>query len=227
MPTIYWAGDSTVQYNSKETYPQTGLGQALSLYLRPDIIIKNHAKNGRSTKSFMDEGRIAPIYDAITAGDFLFVQFGHNDEKIEDPERYTDPESEFRDNLERFVNAARNKKANPVFITPVARRHFDENNTLKESAHKPYSKAMKEVGARLTVPVIDLEDITIKLIEEAGVEESRTWYMNFDSGVYENYPDGSSDDTHLSETGAKKYAYYIAQELKALGGIYGNLVAQD
>ena len=82
MATIYWAGDSTVQYNDITTYPQTGIGQVLHLYLKPDVKISNHAKNGRSTKSFIDESRVPAIYDAITEGDFLFIQFGHNDEKI-------------------------------------------------------------------------------------------------------------------------------------------------
>ena len=118
MRTIYWASDSTVQYNDILTYPQTGMGQVLNLFLKPDVIVSNHAKNGRSTKSFIDESRMVPIYDRITEGDFLFIQFGHNDEKINDPTRYTDAEGEYRVNLEKFVNVARNKKAVPVIITP-------------------------------------------------------------------------------------------------------------
>ena len=226
MPAIYWAGDSTVQYNSEETFPQTGLGQVFDLFLKPDILVKNHAKNGRSTKSFMDEGRIAPIYDSITEGDFLFIQFGHNDEKKEDPSRYTDPDEEFMENLERFVNAARNKKANPVFITPVARRHFISENELAEDAHLPYCRAMKLMGERLQVPVIDLDTISKEMLIAAGEEKSREWYMRFPAGIYENYPEGSEDDTHLRLEGARRYAEAIAHELAKLGGIYGDLLAQ-
>ena len=103
MATIFWAGDSTVQYNDITTYPQTGIGQVFHLFVKPEIKVENHAKNGRSTKSFIDESRIPAIYDRITQGDFLFIQFGHNDEKIQDPDRYTEPFSEFCVNLEKFV----------------------------------------------------------------------------------------------------------------------------
>lgn len=92
MPTIFWAGDSTVQYNDIITYPQTGIGQVMHLFLGTDVTVENHAKNGRSTKSFIDESRMVPIYDRITKGDFLFIQFGHNDEKIHDPARGTKPD---------------------------------------------------------------------------------------------------------------------------------------
>jgi hypothetical protein len=103
MTTIFWAGDSTVQYNDILTFPQTGIGQVMNLFLKPEVRVENHAKNGRSTKSFIDESRLTPIYDKITAGDFLFIQFGHNDEKKNDPQRYTDPHSDYMVNLEKFV----------------------------------------------------------------------------------------------------------------------------
>ena len=124
MTTIFWAGDSTVQYNDILTFPQTGIGQVMNLFLKPEVRVENHAKNGRSTKSFIDESRLTPIYDKITAGDFLFIQFGHNDEKKNDPERYTDPQSDYMVKLDKFVNAARNKGAWRVFITPLESRCF-------------------------------------------------------------------------------------------------------
>lgn len=102
MTTIFWAGDSTVQYNDILTFPQTGIGQVMNLFLKPEVRVENHAKNGRSTKSFIDESRLTPIYDKITAGDFLFIQFGHNDEKKNDPQRYTDPHSDYMVNLENL-----------------------------------------------------------------------------------------------------------------------------
>ncbi|MDE7018469.1 MAG: GDSL family lipase, partial [Lachnospiraceae bacterium] len=99
MATIFWAGDSTVQYNGIMTYPQTGIGQVLHLFLKPEVKVENHAKNGRSTKSFIDESRLPAIYDKISEGDFFFIQFGHNDEKKEDPDRYTEPFSDYMVNL--------------------------------------------------------------------------------------------------------------------------------
>ncbi|MGN0779629.1 MAG: GDSL family lipase, partial [Aristaeellaceae bacterium] len=122
MTTIFWAGDSTVKQNSIETYPQTGIGQVFDRFVRRyEVQVENYAENGRSTRQFIDEGRLAVIYDRITEGDFLFIQFGHNDEKVQDPARYTDPDTDFPVNLGKFVNVARNKKATPVFITPLTR----------------------------------------------------------------------------------------------------------
>ena len=146
MAVIYWAGDSTVQYNSILTYPQTGIGQVFHLFVRPEVRIENHAKNGRSTKSFLDEGRFSVICDRIEEGDFLFIQFGHNDEKKQDPARYTEPAVSFTANLERFVAAAREKKAFPVLITPVERRCFDGDGRLQEGEHGDYVAAMKQAA---------------------------------------------------------------------------------
>lgn len=121
MTTIFWAGDSTVKQNSVWTYPQTGIGQVFDRYVkRYHVQIENYAENGRSTKQFIDEGRLALIYDRISEGDFLFVQFGHNDEKASDPALlYPTRRASSPANLEKFVNVARNKKATPVFITPL------------------------------------------------------------------------------------------------------------
>ena len=116
MRHIFWAGDSTAASNKYVTFPQTGIAQAFDRYTRTDVVVCNHAFNGRSTKSFIDESRLAPIYNDITKGDFLFIQFGHNDEKINDPSRYTDPHGEYIVNLGKFVNVARNKGAYPLFI---------------------------------------------------------------------------------------------------------------
>ena len=154
MATIYWAGDSTVQYNDITTYPQTGIGQVFHLFLKPEVKVLNFAKNGRSTKSFIDEGRLAAIEEQITEGDFLFIQFGHNDEKKADPVRYTDPFGQYMVNLERFVNAARGKKAYPVLITPLERRCFAEGNQLGVGEHSDYVAAMKQAAENLDVPLI-------------------------------------------------------------------------
>ena len=121
MSIIYWAGDSTVQTNRIATYPQTGIGQVFPLYIKEEIVVSNHAKNGRSTKSFMDEGRLAAIEEKIGEGDFLFIQFGHNDWN-EKPERHTVAFGDYQDNLKLFISKAREKKAFPVLITPVYRR---------------------------------------------------------------------------------------------------------
>lgn len=225
MATIYWAGDSTVQTNNITTYPQTGIGQVFYLYVKPEVKIDNHAKNGRSTKSFIDESRMPAIYDRITEGDFLFIQFGHNDEKIQDPDRYTEPFSDFMVNLEKFVNVARNKKAFPVLITPLERRCFEEDGSLGPGAHSDYVEAMKLTAKNLNVPLIDLYTMSREKLMEAGPEKSKDWYMHLPAGKYPSHPEGLVDNTHLKHEGAVVYAGCIARGLKELGGIYEDLLA--
>lgn len=224
MPTVFYAGDSTVQYNDISTYPQTGIGQVLPLFLKREVRVENYARNGRSTKSFIDESRMVPIYDRITEGDFLLVQFGHNDEKKEDTSRYTEAFGDFQVNLEKFVNVARNKGAHPVLITPLERRHFTEDGQLRPCSHGEYPRAVLELGARLGVPVIDLTALSRKALTEAGPEETKGWYMHLPAGKYEAHPEGKEDDTHLQYAGAVIYADLIARELEKLGGIYADLL---
>ncbi len=224
MAVIYWAGDSTVQYNNINTFPQTGIGQVFHLFLKPEVRVENHAKNGRSTKSFLDESRLAPIYDRMTEGDFLFIQFGHNDEKKEDPDRYTEPFSEYKANLEKFIHAARNKKAWPVLITPIERRCFTEGDRLGPGEHSDYVAAMKQTAEELRVPLIDLCGMSRGKLREAGAEKTKKWYMHLPQGVYPYHMEGLADDTHLRYEGAVIYGGCIARGLKELGGIYSELL---
>lgn len=227
MARIYYAADSTVAQNTYLSYPQTGIGQALPLFLKREHIVQNHAVNGRSTKSFIDQGRLAAIYNDLRAGDFLFIQFGHNDEKKEDPDRYCAPYGDYQGNLEKYINVARNRKAHPVLITPLYRRKFNEDGTLVEGSHGEYPDAMKQLGERLSVPVIDLCELSRQLLQKTGDQNSKQWFMNFPAGLYENYPDGNEDNTHLRFEGAIKFAGIIAGELKKLGGIYADLLLDE
>ncbi len=212
MKTIFWAGDSTVKQNSILTYPQTGIGQMLDRYLdRLNVVVSNHAENGRSTKSFFDEGRLAAIYDNIRKGDFLFVQFGHNDEKEEDTARYTDPDGEFCDNLTRFANCARNKQAIPVFITPVTRRGFANPNA--KYRHDRWRAAAIRMGKELNAAVIDLTGMSEDLLVHTPEETRDQWFM----------PDG----THLKPEGAMAFAGLIAGALNRLGSEYAALLDAD
>lgn len=224
MKRIFWAGDSTVQTNDITTYPQTGIGQVLSLYLEEGIEVHNHAKNGRSTKSFMDEGRLAKIEEAIGEGDLLFIQFGHNDEKDQDPTRYTIPGSTFDDNLRTFINVARNHGAYPVLITPLERRCFGDGDVLGEGAHGPYVEAIKNVAAAEEVPLIDLYSKSRKIMNEAGKIKTVEWFMNIEPNTYASCPEGKNDNTHLKYAGAVTFAGLIAEGLNELGGMYAQLL---
>ena len=224
MNKIFWAGDSTVQTNNITTYPQTGIGQVFSLYIKEEISVSNHAKNGRSTKSFIEEGRLNQIDEAIGEGDFLFIQFGHNDEKDQDPARYTIPGSTFDENLRTFIGVARNHGAYPVLITPLERRCFGDGNVLEEGMHGPYVEAIKNVAFAENVPLIDLYTKSRKLMNEAGAAKTIEWFMNIEPNTYASCPEGKKDNTHLKYAGAVAFAGLIADGLKEIGGMYAQLL---
>lgn len=222
---IYWAGDSTVKENTIISYPQTGIGQVMKLYLRRSAQVFDYAENGRSTKSYIDEGRLDIIDSQIEEGDFLFIQFGHNDEKEYDKQRYTTPYGTFTENLEKFVEVARKHKAHPVIITSLYRRLFKEDGkTLIDNTHGEYPQAMIDYGQKAGVPVIDLCSISKRVIEEAGPELTKEWFLYVPEGKYPHFPEGKQDNTHLQYAGAVKFAGLIAEELRKLGGIYGELL---
>ncbi|MCM1189300.1 MAG: rhamnogalacturonan acetylesterase [bacterium] len=224
MHIIFWAGDSTVQTNDCETYPQAGIGQLFSIFLKEGYRVENHARNGRSTKSFIDEGRLAAIGERIGEGDFLFIQFGHNDEKKEDPTRYTDPASTFQENLGRFIETARSRKAFPLLITPLERRTFQEDGQLSPGAHGEYVEAMKQTARRLEVPLVDLNAMSRAYLKELGEEKSRRLYLYYEAGLYAGHPEASRDNTHLRYEGAAEYGGMIAEGLKEIGGVYGAMI---
>ena len=220
---IIWAGDSTVKQNDYTSFPQTGIGQGMPLYLKKDTIILNRAENGRSTKSFIEEGRLHSIDSEIQKGDFLFIQFGHNDEKP-DIKRHTDAYTTYQENLLKFVEVARKHDAHPVFITSLYRRLFDEQGVLIEGTHLDYPQAMIDLGKKINVPVIDLCSLSKELIQTAGVEKSKAWFMHLAPNEFDNYPLGKTDNSHLQYLGAVTFAKIIAKELKSLGGIYEELL---
>lgn len=216
-PRIFWIGDSTVQFNRIPTWPQCGMGQVLDLYLKPGIPVYDYARNGRSSKSFYDEGLWTPVEAALQPGDLLLIQFGHNDEKAQDPARYAAPEL-FAANLLAYARAAQAKGALPVLITPLARRHF-EGDTLIPS-HGAYPDAVRALAAREHLPLIDLSAASARLVQDLGEPASRELYMVFAPGLYPNYPDGKTDNTHLRYLGAVRFAGLVADGLQALGGPY-------
>ncbi len=210
--TIHYIGDSTVAFNTIHTYPQTGLSQGLSWYVRPGVLIHSYAKNGRSTKSFLDEGRFREVRENMKPGDLLLIQFGHNDEKP-DPARGTDPETTFPQNLRTFIQGAREKGALPVLLTPIARRQFDASGRFLPGSHGAYPAAMKTLGAAEGVPVIDMTAQTEAFLAELGDEASKPLFV---------WP---VDNTHLKVEGAIRLAAFIAQGLRELGRPYCAVLA--
>ena len=221
---ILYAADSTVQFNSFLTYPQTGISQGLRLYVRDEIEIKSYARNGRSTRSFLKEGRFDRILRDIEPGDFVFIQFGHNDQKVTDPERYTDPFTDFKENVEFMIRKTKEAGGIAVVISPIYRRYFEEDGHIMENVHKEYPLVLRSVSKEEGVLFIDLCEITKNYLDKIGDEASKALYMNFGPGLYDNYPEGKNDNTHLRYPGAVKYAGFLAEELKKAGGIYEKLI---
>ncbi len=212
---LFIVGDSTVQFNDITTYPQMGWGQMLHLYLESPLEINNYAKNGRSSKSFFNEGRLKAVEEQIQSGDLLLIQFGHNDEK-EDEERHTDPFGSFESYLEKYVKVALDHGAKPILISPLTRRRF-KNGSVPEGIHMAYPEAMKTYAESQEIAYIPLYEESRLLLEEKGEEASKAWFLHYPSGQYSSFPNGVEDDTHLSVEGAVTFAGIIAKHLKHLG----------
>lgn len=202
QPVVYLIGDSTMA--DKPYSPanaEKGWGQVLPLYFGAGLTFENHAVNGRSSKSFITEGRWEKVRSQLNTGDFVVIQFGHNDQKIKDSTRYTDPDGAYRQNLKRFVRETREAGANPVLATSIVRRKFDENGRLADT-HGAYPDAVRDVAATHEVPLLDMEEGTRALVESWGPERSKLLYLHLNVGEYPGYPEGREDNTHLSAVGA-------------------------
>lgn len=218
---LIFLGDSLMQPNGESTYPQTGWPQALDDYLKDKdkVKIQDFALNGRSTKSFIDEGRFNEALEVATAGDICFISFGHNDEKYEDPKRYTDPYGQYQRNLIYMENEMKKKGVKTIFISSISRLKYDKDGKTLLHTHKEYPNAMKEVAKQLNDPFIDLEMITYNDLSKYDYESNSRHYMIFEPGKYENYPDGSKDTTHLCFAGAKWICSLVVEEFKKISDI--------
>ncbi|GAA3974207.1 hypothetical protein GCM10022246_28190 [Pedobacter ginsengiterrae] len=208
--TIYIIGDSTAANKQPKAYPETGWGMELQSFFNSEIVVDNRALNGRSTKSFKAEKQWQPILEKLAPGDYVLIEFGHNDEKIEKPGIGTSL-AEFKTNLINYVNETRSKKAVPVLLTPISRRSF-KNGVLLDS-HGDYPKVTRKVADSLKVPLIDMLVKTENLLNKLGDLPSIKLFNYVDSGNV-NYPIGKKDDTHLSPEGAKQIAALVVDGIK-------------
>lgn len=208
---IFLAGDSTMSVKQTRAYPETGWGMPFVHFWDSTVTVVNRAKNGRSTKTFISEGLWKSIDEEMREGDYVFIQFGHNDESKEKAERYTTPE-EYKSNLTSFIKDAQNKKANPVLITPVSRRRFKEGKQVE--THEVYSKLVRELASSLNVPLIDLDKKSMELYQQMGEEDSKLLFLQLKPGEHPNYPDGKNDNTHFNELGARLIAQMVLSWIK-------------
>ncbi len=211
--TIFLAGDSTMAPKLAEKRPETGWGEKLEAHFKPGrIIVDNRALNGRSTKTFITEGKWIALMADVKKGDFVFIQFGHNDQAKTKAERYTPPD-DFKSNLVKFVEEVRAKGANPVLMTPVMRRRFDSNGKFYDT-HGDYPGYTRAVSAEYKVPLIDMQQKSEAVIIKYGVDQSKKLFLQLKPGENLNYPNGIEDNTHFSPHGSEKMAKLAAEGIK-------------
>ncbi|WP_150268854.1 rhamnogalacturonan acetylesterase [Paenibacillus tepidiphilus] len=214
--TLFLAGDSTVtDVGDEKGFPFSGWGQMLQYYFKHDVAVANHAVGGRSSKSFIQEGRLDAIMEEIAEGDYLFIQFGHNDQKW-DEARYTDPSTTYPEYLRQYIAVARSKKATPVLVTSMHRRYFDEAGKLKDT-HGAYLEAVRQLAEEEGVPLIDLAAKSKALFEELGPEGTKSLFLWGAPGEWLNQPGGCADNTHFQERGSLRIAELVVQGIRELG----------
>jgi len=213
--TIFLAGDSTMAAKLPEKRPETGWGEMLGQHFKNGKVrIENRAMNGRSTKTFISEGRWQAIVDDLKKGDYVFIQFGHNDESKEKGERYTPPE-DYRKNLIRFVGDVRANGGYPVLFTPVMRRRFDKDGKFYDT-HGEYPDIVRAVAKEQDVPLIDMHRKSEAVIVKYGADDSRKLFLQLKPGENSNYPNGIEDNTHFSPLGAEEMAKLAVAGIREL-----------
>ena len=209
------AGDSTMAIKSTKNYPETGWGMPFVYMFDSTVKVDNRAKNGRSTKSFIAEGLWEALIRDVEQDDYVFIQFGHNDEVPSKGEKVYSPPDKYRENLTRFVNETRAKKAFPVLLTSVSRRKFDSAGNAIPT-HGEYPDIVRNLAKDLNVPLIDHDKISLELLQKFGVEKSKLLFLQLQPGEHPNYPGGKDDNTHFNELGARLMAQIVVNEIKNL-----------
>ncbi len=213
-PRVFLIGGSTMA-----SYPPervlVGWGQVFPAHFKDATMVQNHGRSGRSSKSFIDQGLWAKVIGEIAKGDYLIIQFGTNDTKVDDPSRYTEPRGSYRANLERFIREVRAKGAFPLLATSVVRRSWSEAGRF-EVAPSEWQDVTREVAAAMDVPLLDLRARTEELECTLGPEGSKALHLYLPAGKYDAYPKGAADNTHYCEFGARQVARLAAQEIRRL-----------
>ncbi|NCB06780.1 MAG: rhamnogalacturonan acetylesterase [Bacteroidia bacterium] len=220
---VYTIGDSTMANKTADKFPETGWGQVLPGFFESSVTVDNRAKNGSSTKTFINEGRWQQVADSLSAGDYVFIQFGHNDEKNYDTIRYAAAYGLYKSNLEKFVKETQAKGAIPVLFTSIPRRVF-KNGKLSET-HGEYPEVVRLVSRELEVALVDLNQLATDYINSLGEEASKEIYLW--AGSCNNYPDGIQDNTHLSEKGAHQIASLALADIKTKIPLLGRYIIMN
>lgn len=213
MPRLFILCDSTGAVKTPLTRPETGWGETFGQYLKDGWILDNRSVNGRSTKDSIRLGEFQRVLDDSASGDAAIIQFGHNDEKLDDP-RGAEAWSAFRVNLIYMAEKLKAKGVHVIFATPIARRKFEDG--LLVDSHGDWPAAMKAAAHEACVPCVDMTMLTMVEIMKKGEDESKDYFMHFGPGLYENYPEGDEDDTHLRPEGAEWISSLLYKALSSL-----------
>jgi pectinesterase len=213
-PVVFVVGDSTSSAYQHSERPRAGWGQALPLLLGPQAEVFDYAWSGASSKSFADAGLLDEVGAMLQPGDYLLISFGHNDEKVQDPARGTDPQTTFKEYLQKYLDSAAARGAKAVLVTPVERRRFSPLGVAQDS-HGAYPRAVRELAAATGTPLVDLTASSKDLWQKLGAEGTKSHFLYASPGQYPQYPDGVADNTHFQAEGALAVARLVAAELQA------------
>ncbi|MCY7297194.1 rhamnogalacturonan acetylesterase [Alteromonas sp. a30] len=213
-PTLHLVGDSTMSNKPNLAYPERGWGQLLPQFISPELEVRNHAANGRSTRRFINEGRWGMVLSELGKGDFVLIQFGHNDQKQSDPARYASVDTDYPAFLKRYIKETREKGATPLIASSICRRHFTPEGVLKLTL-TDYADAARKVAKEENVAFFPMNKRTCDFLKDIGEPASNHYFIKVPKDLYTRYPDGKSDNTHLNVVGAAKVAQFFVRELKA------------
>ncbi len=212
-PVVYLIGDSTMADKPQpDKNPERVWGQLLPVFMTGGVIVENHAAGGRSTRSFVAEERWTAVLEKLRPGDWVIIQFGHNDQKKTRADLYADPATDFPRFLETFVRESRDRGAKPVLATSIHRRYFNADGSPKSSLGA-YAAATQSAGKALNVTVVDLHSLTGGMLAEFGEERSKALFLHFAPGEHPFFPEGKADNSHLSEPGARRVAELFVREM--------------
>ena len=212
VPTLYLCGNSTVVDQNNE--PWASWGQIITRWFGPEVAVSNHAESGLTARSFISAGRLDKILATLKKGDYVFVEFGHNDEKEKRPGDGAWYHYTYQ--LKIFVDQVRAKGAEIVFCTPTQRRQFSDDGKSIRNTHGDFPAAMRSVAEREKVPVIDLNGMTTQLYLTFGVEESKRLLVHYPANTFPGQDKALADNTHFNTFGAYEVAKCVVMGMKQL-----------
>lgn len=215
-PTVHLLGDSTMQTYDPYWMPQAGWGQFFERFLSDRVLVDNRSIGGRSSRSFLEQGRLDEVLRRVRPGDYVYVQFGHNDATSTVPDRYTPPE-DFREYLRTYIEGTRQRGGEAIVVTPVSRRDYDADTGLFAVSFPEYVEAAISIADELDAPLVDLSASSRAFLDELGPEGAKGVFLHADAGVYPNRPGGVADDTHFQEYGAIQMARLVGRDTAELG----------